>query len=88
MWRDPDRPPYDWAARFEQYIRESLLAGDDASVVAYENFGRDAQLSAPTPDHYLPLLYVAGSRQPTERVSFPVEGFDGGSMSMLVVQLV
>jgi 4,5-DOPA dioxygenase extradiol len=88
MWREPDRPPYDWAARFEQYIRESLLAGDDASVVAYENFGRDAQLSAPTPDHYLPLLYVAGSRQPTERVSFPVEGFDGGSRSMLVVQLV
>jgi 4,5-DOPA dioxygenase extradiol len=87
-WREPDRAPYDWAARFEQHIRESLLAGNDASVIAYENFEPDAQLSVPTPDHYLPLLYVAGARQSGERVSFPVEGFDGGSMSMLAVQIV
>lgn len=87
MWREPDREPYDWAARFEQRIRESLIAKDDASLIAYEKVGRDAQLSAPTPDHYLPLLYIAGSRRPGERVSFPVEGFDGGSMSMLAVQI-
>jgi 4,5-DOPA dioxygenase extradiol len=87
MWRDPGREPYDWAARFEQRIRDSLLAGDADALIAYQRFGRDAQLSAPTPDHYLPLLYVAGSRRPGEPVSFPVEGFDGGSMSMLAVQI-
>jgi 4,5-DOPA dioxygenase extradiol len=44
-------------------------------------------LSAPTPDHYLPLLYVLGLRRKKEKVSFPVQGFDGGSISMLVVQI-
>ena len=53
----------------------------------YEHLGRDALLAAPTPDHYLPLLYVIGSRHEDDRVSFPVEGFDGGSISMLSVQI-
>jgi 4,5-DOPA dioxygenase extradiol len=49
--------------------------------------GREAQLSIPTPDHYLPLLYVIGTRAEREPLSFPVEGVDGGSISMLAVQL-
>jgi 4,5-DOPA dioxygenase extradiol len=49
--------------------------------------GDDAVLSIPTPDHYLPLLYVLGMRQAGEPVSFPVEGVDGGSISMLAVQV-
>jgi 4,5-DOPA dioxygenase extradiol len=44
-------------------------------------------LSAPTPDHYLPLLYVIALRRDNDEVSFPVEGFDGGSISMLSVKI-
>jgi 4,5-DOPA dioxygenase extradiol len=51
------------------------------------SFVRDAILAAPTPDHYLPLLYVLGLRREGDGVSFPVEGFDGGSISMLTVQI-
>ena len=40
----------------------------------------------PTPDHYLPLLYVIGLRREGEPVAFPVEGVDGGSISMLTVR--
>jgi 4,5-DOPA dioxygenase extradiol len=73
--------------RFEQQVREFILKGYDAQVVAYENLGRDAMLSVPTPDHYLPLLYVLGLRKENEQISFPVQGIDGGSVSMLAIQV-
>ena len=64
-----------------------MIKGDDAPLVNYESLGRDAMLSAPTPDHYLPLLYVLGLRRKKEKVSFPVQGINGGSISMLSVQI-
>jgi 4,5-DOPA dioxygenase extradiol len=79
--------PYDWAVRFEQQAREMLLAGEHKPLINYEKLGRDALLSIPTPDHYLPLLYVMATRQQGEKIQFPVEGVDGGSISMLSVQV-
>ena len=83
--RMPD--PYDWAVRFEKEARQMMLAGVYAPLIDYEKLGRDAMLSIPTPDHYLPLLYVLGARQQGEDIAFPIEGVDGGSISMLTVQV-
>ena len=60
---------------------------DFAPLVDYEALGRDAMLSVPTPDHYLPLLYVLAQHRAGDEVTFPVEGFDGGSISMLTVAI-
>jgi len=79
--------PYDWALRFEGRLRAIIGSGDLEAVAAYEALGSDAALAAPTPDHFLPLLYVLAQRQEGDAVSFPVEGFDGGSVSMLGVSL-
>ena len=79
--------PFDWAVRFETLARQLLLSGNDASLVNYESLGQDAMLSAPTPEHYLPLIYVIAQRKDGDAVTFPVEGFDGGSISMLTVQI-
>jgi 4,5-DOPA dioxygenase extradiol len=86
-WGRHPTEPFDWAVRFEQRVRGSLLAADDATLVGYESLGPDAKLAAPTPDHYLPLLYVAGARHAEDQVTFPVEGIDGGSVSMLTAKL-
>ena len=86
-WGKHEVQPFDWAVRFEKLAREFLVAGNDKPLVQYESLGRDALLSAPTPDHYLPLLYVVALRREGEQVTFPVEGFDGGSISMLTVQI-
>jgi len=85
-WGRHSVAPYDWAVRFENVARDLMRSGDHAPLVAYESLGRDALLSVPTPDHYLPLLCVLGLRAPDEAVGFPVEGFDGGSISMLCVR--
>lgn len=86
-WGKHKADPYDWALRFEAEARRLMTAGEDLSLVNYEAMGPDARLAAPTPDHYLPLLYVLGARYPGEPVTFPVEGIDGGSISMLSVRL-
>lgn len=78
---------YDWAQRFEDGARALLAAADVAPLVDYEALGRDAMLSAPTPDHYLPLVYVLAQHRAGDAITFPVEGFDGGSISMLSVAI-
>lgn len=87
-WGRHAQEPYDWTVAFEKRVRELLLADEHMPLVNYENtLGREAVLAVPTPDHYLPLLYVLGSRAPHDSVAFPVEGVDGGSISMLAVQI-
>ncbi len=75
----------DWAVRFEARTKELLLTRDHAPLIAYESLGRDALLSIPTPEHYLPLLYVAAQQRDGDSVTFPIDGIEGGSLSMLSV---
>lgn len=86
-WGKHTPEPYDWAVRFENVARELMVDGKFDPLIVYETLGRDALLSIPTPDHYLPLLYVLGTKQQDETVTFPVEGVDGGSISMLAVRV-
>lgn len=86
-WGQPGVEAFDWAARFEKQVRELLLNSDHDPLIDYETLGRDALLSIPTPEHYLPLIYVIALQRENEQVSFPVEGVDGGSVSMLMVQV-
>jgi 4,5-DOPA dioxygenase extradiol len=85
-WGGHPREPYDWALRFEAAVRRQLETRDTNALVNYMALGEDARLSVPTPEHFLPLLYVLGASFPGEDLSFPVTGMDGGSVSMLAVQ--
>ena len=85
-WGRRPAQPYDWALRFESAVRERLAGSDRATLVDYPALGEDALLSVPTPEHYLPLLYVLGASAPEDSLTFPTEGIDGGSVSMLAVR--
>lgn len=86
-WDQPSVEPYEWAIRFEKRVQEMLLAEDHKTLINYMSLGQDAMLSIPTPDHYLPLLYVTGCQNGSDKISFPVKGIEGGSISMLAVQI-
>ncbi|MFN7995398.1 MAG: hypothetical protein U0Q18_17445 [Bryobacteraceae bacterium] len=86
-WGRHSQEPYDWAVRFEDTAKKMIVANEVKPLVNYELLGPDATLSIPTPDHYLPLLYVVGARQQGEHIRFPIQGVDGGSISMLAVQV-
>jgi len=83
----PDFGPFDWAKRFDSRVRSLLMEGDHKMLANYASLGPDALLAVPTPDHYLPLLYVLGAHAKQDKVDFPIGGIDGGSMSMLTVKL-
>jgi len=86
-WGRHTPEPYDWAVRFEETAKQLMVDGEFGALVDYESLGRDAVLSIPTPDHYLPLLYVLGATRSGDAITFPVKGVDGGSVSMLTVQV-
>lgn len=86
-WGKQNVQPFDWALRFDEKARELIMSGNHEPLVQYESLGRDAMLSVPTPDHYLPLLYILALQHEAESITFPVEGFDGGSISMTSVQI-
>ena len=86
-WGRHTPEPYDWAARFEDAAKQLMMDGNFEPLLDYESLGRDAVLSIPTPDHYLPLLYVLGARRDGDEITFPIKGVDGGSVSMLTVQV-
>ena len=79
--------PYAWAVRFEREARLLLAAGDCQALVEYQRLGSDALLAIPTLEHFLPLLYVIGSKLGNEAITFPVQGIDRGAISMLAVQV-
>ena len=70
---------YDWALRFDEAARETLEGRptDVAALDAHGNFSR----AVPTPDHFSPLLYIAGLAD-TQPFDLLVEGHAAGSISM------
>lgn len=87
MRRTENAAPYDWAERFNEGVKAAIVAHDHAPLVDFERLGEDADLSIPTPEHYLPLLYVLGARGPEEPARFFNDRIDLGSVSMLGVTI-
>ncbi len=79
-WRTPDLA-FDWTKRFDERARELMLTDPARVLELLEHPDFDA--SVPTPDHFLPLLYLAGlaqaAKQPTDVL---IDGYAYGSLSM------
>jgi 4,5-DOPA dioxygenase extradiol len=71
----------DWATRFDEAVKRAC-AERDGEALARLLETEDGRMAQPSPDHFLPILYVAAAADERDEVSFPVEGFDWGSLSM------
>lgn len=58
---------HDWALDFEAEIKRLIALGEHESVVNYERLGAAAKASVPTPEHFLPLLYILGLQEAGEQ---------------------
>jgi 4,5-DOPA dioxygenase extradiol len=83
MQRGADVSAYKWARRFNETVRAALACGDHQTLIDFELLGENASLSVPTPEHYLPLLYIAGLQAEGETMAFIVDGYEAGSLGML-----
>ena len=84
-WQQPDGA-FDWARRFDERARELMLERphDVPSLASHPDF----RLAVPSPDHFLPLLYVAGLAAASGRKpDVLVDGYAYGSLSMTAYTL-
>ena len=81
-WPGRYEPAYDWAIRFSDHIRDAVLEDAPERLIGYADQGADAELAQPSPDHYWPLLYVAGARLPGDRARTPVDHIEYRSVGM------
>ncbi|WP_395943710.1 4,5-DOPA dioxygenase extradiol [Brevundimonas sp.] len=86
-WGDQNCAPYPWAKAFNDHVRDAILTDTPEKAVDYASQGEPAALSIPTPEHYWPLLYILGARQPGDTPVFSPDHIEHGSLSMTSVTL-
>lgn len=78
---------YDWAVEANQKIKEFLLKGDHNNLINFATQGREFQLSIPTSEHFIPLLYVLALQDNKDELSIFNDELVGGSLSMTSVKI-
>ncbi len=78
---------YDWAIEAREKTNALLQKGDFDSLVHYEKLGKPMQKAAPTPDHYLPLIYTLALKEEKENLQLFNDKLLAGSLSMTSVKI-
>ena len=73
---------FDWAIEFDARIKGLIDTGDHQAIIDYPRLGRAAQLSVPTNEHYLPLLYALAVKDEQEPIVYFNDATTMGSISM------
>ncbi|HEV2082711.1 MAG TPA: 4,5-DOPA dioxygenase extradiol [Brevundimonas sp.] len=86
-WKRQGGDAFPWATSFNEAVKSALVRNDVEALTNWVGLAEDAQLSVPTDEHFLPLLYVAAQRRPGDEVSFFNDVIEGGSISMTGVRI-
>lgn len=77
----------DWAAEASEKMKQFILNDDHQSLINYHKQGRAFQLSIPSPEHYLPLLYTLALKEKQEAVHLFNDKAVAGSLTMTSVKI-
>lgn len=81
-WHDIAAKPHDWALEFDTLVKQKLEQRAFGDLINYQRLGMAAQLSIPTNDHYLPMLYSLGLMDKKDRIEQLYEGYQYAGISM------
>jgi 4,5-DOPA dioxygenase extradiol len=80
-WHNPNNG-YDWAINISEKFKSLIEENNHEELINYSNLGKEAQLAIPTPEHFLPLLYVLALKGKDETINFFNDSIVMGSLSM------
>ena len=76
---------YDWAIEARELTNKWIIEGNHKPLIDYKNQGKALNLAAPSPDHYLPLLYILSLQDKTDKIELFNDKLVAGSLSMTSV---
>jgi len=89
-WDKIDEPGfgYDWAIEANEKMKKFILSNDHQSLINYRAQGRAFDLAIPTPEHFLPLLYVLAVKEENEIIEIFNDKPDMGSLTMTSIKIL
>lgn len=85
-WRNANQG-YDWAVTANEKFKSLISSKNHSSLINYSALGKEIQLSVPSPEHYLPLLYILALQNDKEEAIFFNDKEVYGSISMTGVMI-
>lgn len=78
---------YDWALEANEKMKKYILEGSFNELIHYSSQGRAFNLAIPTPDHFLPLLYVLALKEENDSIDFFNDKAVAGSLTMTSLKI-
>ncbi len=85
-WNHPDNG-YDWAIEANETFKKLITENKHQELIQFRNLGKSVDLSIPTAEHFLPLLYMLALQEKDENASFFNDKTVMGSLSMTSVKI-
>ncbi len=78
---------YDWALEALEKMKRYILNNEHKKLINYRCHGKSFELAIPTPEHYLPLLYVLALKKENENIRLFNDKIVAGSIAMTSLKI-
>lgn len=78
---------YDWAVEANEKMKEYILDNNHKMLIDYKSQGSSFNLAIPTPEHFLPLLYILALKDENEEITIFNDKAVGGSLFMTSLRI-
>ncbi|MBL1232553.1 MAG: 4,5-DOPA dioxygenase extradiol [Flavobacteriales bacterium] len=78
---------FDWAIEANEKMKKFILNGNHQELINFRSQGKAFDLAIPTPEHYLPLLYILALQEKNEDVKLFNDKAVAGSLTMTSVKI-
>jgi 4,5-DOPA dioxygenase extradiol len=78
---------YDWALAANEKMKGFILDDNHKELINYKTQSSEFQLAIPTPEHYLPLLYILALKEKNEKITIFNDKAVGGSLTMTSIKI-